>query len=252
MARKNNIGRRPSGTPNTGRTRGNVGGTVAEGDETLVDIVEVRDQGLDFFERNKTLILGVVFGLAALVIAYFVYQTFVVKPAEQDAAASLQTAQVEFERDSFNRALVNPNPGELGFVDIIDQYGNTPSGNLAHYYAAVSYLNVGRYDAAISYMEDFDANGTMLEAMKFGIIGDAQSETGDFDGAMANYKKAIDAAGDNFVTGGYYLNKLALLYRNQGNNAEALDAFKRLKRDFAQSPEAGSADKYIQMLEASK
>ena len=225
---------------------------MVDGDDTLVDIVEVRDQGLSFFENNKTIILGIVFGLAALVIGYFVYQTFVVKPAEREATAALETAQVEFERDSFNRALVNPNPSELGFVDIVDMYGSTPAGNLANYYAAVSYLNVGRYEAALSYMEDFDPNGTMLEAMKYGIIGDAQSELDNFDAAITNYQKAMDAAGDNFITGGYYLNKLALLYRNQGNTAEALDAFKRLKRDYGQSPEAGMADKYIEMLEASK
>lgn len=249
MAKKNNIGRRPSGTPNTGRGRGNVGGTLAEGDDTLVDIVEVRDQGLDFFERNKVLILGVVFGLAALVIGYFVYQTFVMKPAQETAMTELRSAQTEFERDSFARALVNPNPQILGLVDIIEDYGSTPAGNLANYYAAVSYLNLGKYDAAISYMNDFDANGTMLEAMKFGIIGDAKSELDDFTGAMSSYQSAIDAAADNFVTGGYYLNKLALLYRNQGKNAEALAAFKRLKKDFGQSPEAGSVDKYIEMLE---
>lgn len=252
MAKKNNIGRRPSGTPSTGRGRGNVSGNVVDGDDTLVDIVEVRDQGLSFFENNKTIILGVVFGLAALIIAYFVYQTFVVKPAEQEATAALETAQVEFERDSFNRALVNPNPNELGFVDIVADYGNTPSGNLANYYAGVSYLNVGRYEVAISYMEDFDPNGTMLEAMKYGIIGDAQSELDNLDAAIGNYEKAMSAAGDNFITGGYYLNKLALLYRHQGKSAEALDAFKRLKRDYGQSPEAGMADKYIEMLEASK
>lgn len=225
---------------------------IVEGDDTLVDIVEVRDQGLDFFERNKTIILGVVFGLAALVIGYFVYQTFVIKPAQQNAMAALETAQKDFERDSFNRALVNPNPGEMGFVAIVDEYGSTPAGNLANYYAGVSYLNVGLYDAAISYMEDFNANGTMLEAMKYGIIGDAQSELENFDAAIGSYEQALNAAGDNFTTGGYYLNKLALLYRYQGKNEAALAAFKRLKQEFSRSPEAGAADKYITMLEAGK
>ena len=249
MARKNNIGRRPTGTPNTGRTRGNTGGTLVEGDDTLVDIVEVPDQGLDFFERNKTLILGIVFGIAALVIGYFVYQTFVMKPAQENAMAELRSAQKDFERDSFARALVNPNPQILGFVDIIQEYGSTPAGNLANYYAAVSYLNLGKYEAAISYMNDFDANGTFLEAMKYGVIGDAQGELGNFDAAIDNYEQAIAAAGDNFTTGGYYLNKLALLYRHQGQNEDALAAFRRLKKDYGQSAEAAGADKYIQMLE---
>jgi hypothetical protein len=44
MAKKNNIGRRPQGTPSTGRS-GGTSAPILEGDETLVDLVEVRDQG---------------------------------------------------------------------------------------------------------------------------------------------------------------------------------------------------------------
>lgn len=248
MAKKNNIGRRPQGTPSTGRGRG-TSAPVLEGDDTLVDIVEVRDQGLDFFEKHRNSIIYGALIVAGLIAAYFVYQTFVKAPAEKNAMAEMQQAQVQFERDSFNLALVNPGNGSLGFVNIIDQYGSTEAGNLANYYAAVSYLNVGKYEAALDYAKSFNAEGTLLPAMKYGIIGDAQSELGNMEDAISAYKSAIDAAGENFVTGGYYLNKLALLLRNQGKNGEALEAFRRLKTDYGESPAAASADKYIAMLE---
>lgn len=248
MAKKNNIGRRPQGTPSTGRSRG-TSAPVLEGDDTLVDIVEVRDQGLDFFEKNKNTIIYGALLVAALIAAYFIYQTFVKAPAEKTAMAEMQQAQIQFERDSFNLALANPGNGSMGFIEIVDQYGSTKAGNLANYYAAVSYLNIGQYEAALDYAKSFDADGTLLPAMKYGIIGDAQSELGKMDEAISAYRSAIDAAGDNFVTGGYYLNKLALLLRNQGQNEEALKAFRRLKTDFGQSPSAASADKYISMLE---
>lgn len=248
MAKKNNIGRRPQGTPSTGRGRG-TSAPVLEGDDTLVDIVEVRDQGLDFFEKHKNTIIYGALLVAALIAAYFIYQTFVKAPAEKAAMAEMQQAQIQFERDSFNLALANPGNGSLGFIEIVDQYGGTKAGNLANYYAAVSYLNIGQYEAALDYAKSFDADGTLLPAMKFGIIGDAQSELGNMDDAISAYRSAIDAASDNFVTGGYYLNKLALLLRNQGQNEEALKAFRRLKTDFGQSPSAASADKYISMLE---
>ncbi len=248
MAKKNNIGRRPQGTPNTGRGRG-TGTSVLEGDDTLVDIVEVRDQGLDFFEKHRNTIVYGALIIAALIAAFFVYQTFVKQPAEKAAMASMNDAQAQFERDSFNLALVNPGNGGMGFIDIVDQYGSTEAGNLANYYAAVSYLNVGKYEAALDYAKSFDASGTVLPAMKYGVIGDAQSELGNMEDAISAYQSAIDAAGENFVTGGYYLNKLALLLRNQGKTEEALTAFRRLKTDYGQSPEAASADKYIAMLE---
>lgn len=251
MAKKNNIGRRPQGTPSTGRSRG-TSAPILEGDETLVDIVEVRDQGLDFFERNRNVIVIGAIALALLVAAYFVYKTFVQIPAEKNAMAEMQQAQVQFERDSFNLALVNPGMGGLGFVDIVDQYGSTEAGNLANYYAAVSYLNVGKYEAALDYVNSFDAKGDLLPAMKYGVTGDAQSELGQLDEAVASYRKAVDAAGENFATGGYYLNKLGLLLRHQGKTDEALEAFKRLKTEYGQSPEAAQADKYIFMLESAQ
>lgn len=247
MARKNNIGRRPTGTPSTGRRKGSE--QVIEGDETLVDIVEVRDQGLDFFERNRNTIVYGALLLGALVAAFFIYQTFVKAPAEQTAAEQMQQAQVQFERDSFSLALTNPGQGYPGFLDIVEDYGSTEAGNLANYYVAVSYLNLGQYEAALDYAKTFNADGTLLPAMKYGVMGDAHSELGDMEAAISAYEDAVDAAGENYVTGGYYLNKLALLLQNQGRNDEALEAFRRLKSEFARSTEAAQADKYIAMLE---
>ncbi|THH36520.1 tetratricopeptide repeat protein [Neolewinella litorea] len=248
MARKNNIGRRPTGTPRGGRQTGDEQIRVAE-DDTLVDIVEVRDQGLDFFERNrKPIIIGVI-ALIAIVAAALLYQTFIQRPAERNAAEQMQQAQYQFEQDSFSLALTNPGQGYPGFLDIADEYGSTKAGNLANYYIAVSYLNLGQYEAALDYLEDFDADGEILPAMKMGVMGDLQSELGNFDAAIDSYRDAVDESGKNYLTGGYYLNKLGLLLRNQGRNEEALEAFRRLKSEFGSSTEAAQADKYIAALE---
>ena len=247
---KNNIGRRPTGTPRGGRKKAGDNNQIRiEEDDTLVDIVEVRDQGLDFFERNRTVIIGAVIALIAIVAGALLYQTFIKAPAEREAAEQMQQAQYQFEQDSFSLALTNPGQGYPGFLDIADQYGSTDAGNLANYYVAVSYLNLGKYDAALDYLNDFDADGELMPAMKAGVRGDLLSELNDFDGAIAAYGEAVDASGDNYVTGGYYLNKLALLLRKQGRTDEALAAFRRLKADYSLSTEATQADKYIAALE---
>ncbi|MCP9237676.1 tol-pal system YbgF family protein [Lewinella sp. JB7] len=252
MARKNNIGRRPTGTPSRGRSGNTTAGTRGEvdGDDTLVDIVEVRDQGLDFFERNRKPIIIAVVALIAVVAGALLYQTFIAAPAERNASEQMQQAQFQFDQDSFSLALTNPGQGYPGFLDIVEEYSGTKAGNLANYYVAVSYLNLGKYDAALDYLEDFDADGDLLPAMKAGVRGDLLSETGDFSGAIDSYRDAVEEAGDNYVTGGYYLNKLALLLRKEGRNDEALEAFRRLKADYSASAEAAQADKYIMALEA--
>ena len=251
MAKKNNIGRRPTGTPRGGRKRATDADDQIriEEDDTLVDIVEVRDQGLDFFERNRTLIIGAVVALIVIIAAALLYQTFIKAPAERNAAEQMQQAQYQFEQDSFSLALTNPGQGYPGFLDIAEEYGSTASGNLANYYIAVSYLNLGKYEAALDYLNDFDAEGDLLPAMAAGVRGDLESELGNFEAAIAAYGEAVDEAGENYVTGGYYLNKLALLLRNQGRTEEAREAFRRLKSEFANSTEAQQADKYLATLQ---
>jgi tetratricopeptide (TPR) repeat protein len=246
MANKNKgVGRRPSGAS---RRNTNQGEPIREGDDLLVDMVEVSDQAASFFEKNRNTIIGAALVLAALVIGFVVYQTFVTKPKEANAMEQMQRAQFQFEQDSFNLALANPGQGFPGFLDIIDQFGSTNAGNLASYYAGVSYMNIGSYDAALDYLNQFDADGEVMPIMKAGTLGDVESELGNFDSAISNYESAVNKAGKNYLLGGYYLKKLGLLLRNQGNDAEALKAFNRLKNEYGNSPEAAEADKYIMLL----
>ncbi|MEL6392040.1 MAG: bacterial transcriptional activator domain-containing protein [Bacteroidota bacterium] len=241
---KNNIGRTPTGNS---RRRGQ-GANVETGDETLVDLVEVRDQAQGFVDRNRNLILGIAFGLAAVVIGYALFKTLYQGPREVTAAEEIMQAQIMFEQDSFQAALSNPGNGQLGFLDIIDDYGSTSAGNLANYYAAVSYLNLGEYEAALDYMKSFSANTPTFQTMKYGVMGDASGELGDYSDALGYYEDAIDAADENWTLAAYYQNKLALLLRNQGRNDEALEAFRTLKAEYGQSTEAQQADLYISLL----
>jgi len=246
MANKNRgVGRVPTG----GRRRNTLHDqNQQEGDDLLVDVVERTSQAADFFERYRNIIVFTALGIAALIVGILVFNTFVKKPRETTAMEQMQRAQVQFERDSFQLALTNPGQGYPGFLDVIDEYGGTPAGNLARYYAGVSFLNIGSYEAALDYLKQFKASGNLLSIMKAGAMGDAYGETQDFAKAISSYEKAVNKAGENYLLGGYYLNKLGLLYRNQGQNDKALQAFRRLKEEFGQSPYATDADKYISLL----
>lgn len=247
MANKNKgVGRRPSGATRNRST--NQGEPIREGDDLLVDVVEVSDQAANFFEKNRNTIIGAALIVAALVIGFVLYQTFVSKPKEANAMEQMQRAQFQFEQDSFNLALANPGQGFPGFLDIIDQYSGTSAGNLARYYAGVSYMNIGSYEAALDYLEQFSASGGIMPVMKAGTIGDVQSELGNFSAAISSYESAVNKADKNYMLGGYYLKKLGLLLRNQGDNAGALKAFNRLKSEYGKSPDAAEADKYIMLL----
>ena len=79
----------------------------------------------------------------------------------------MRQAERLFERDSFATAMLKTLPGGFkGFPQIIEDYSGTPAANLANYYAGVCLLNLGKYEAAISYLKDFSPQGSVMPIMK--------------------------------------------------------------------------------------
>ena len=218
-------------------------------DETLVDLVEVKDSASDFLEDNQMTIIGVIAALILVVGGYIFYKQFVQEPKEKDAAAQIVQAQAMFEKDSFALALTNPGGGFLGFLDIIEEFGGTKVANTAQYYAGISYLHLGQYDAALDYLGAFDPEDTVLKYTKLGAMGDAHAEKNEFGEAISYYEQAAEA-GDNEVMASYYLKKAGLLYEKQGQFADAKAAFMRIKNDFPNSQEGATIEKYIARVEA--
>ena len=216
-------------------------------EETLVDIVEVRDQAQGFMEQNQNKIFGALTLAVLLIGGIFLWKNFIKAPKNNTAMESMQQAQVQFERDSFALALQNPGGGFDGFLDIIDQYGGTPSGNMAKYYAGICYLNLGQYEAARDWLNKFSAAGEVTPIMKYGALGDVYSELNDLDAAMSNYKSAV-SAGNNELLTAYYLKKVGLLHQKNGNNSEALAAFQQIKEKYPNSPDGQDVEKYITRL----
>lgn len=218
-------------------------------DETLVDIVEVRDQAQGFIEKNRNLVFG---GLVAAVLIFgglFAYNNFYKAPKQQEAVEQMFQAQVQFDRDSFALALTKPGSGYLGFLDIIDNYKGTKAANSALYYAGICYLNLGQYEAAVDFLKDYDPVGEITPATKFGALGDAYSELQDFGNAMTHYKKAVSAS-DNEVLKAYYLKKVGMLHEHNGNFGEAKAAYERIKNEFPLTTEGSDIDKYITRVSA--
>lgn len=216
-------------------------------DETLFDIVEARDSAKSFMEKNQNLILGVITGIIIIIGGYILYQNLYQAPREKEAAESMFQAQFQFERDSFASALTRPGGGYDGFLDIIDNYSGTNAANTAKYYSAVSYMHLGQYEDAMEYINDFKAKGDVMPIMKAGVKGDISAEMGELDKAISQYKKAASYEND-FLTP-YYLQKLAMLQDQQGQDEDALANFKKIKADYPQSTAAEEVEKYIGKLE---
>ena len=213
-------------------------------DDTIVDLVEVKDQASDYFENNQIVVLGVLGVIVLIFGGWFGYVNLYQKPRNDRAMEQMFQAQFRFEQDSFALALENPGGGYDGFLDIIDNYGGTKAANLAHYYAGISYLHLGRYEAAESYLESFKPKGDITPIMKSGALGDVYSEMGDMDKALRMYEKASTTDKNDYLTP-YYLKKLGLLYEHQGNPEKAQEAFNKIKEEYPNSTVGRDIEKYI-------
>ncbi|NNE29340.1 MAG: tetratricopeptide repeat protein [Saprospiraceae bacterium] len=218
-------------------------------EDTLVDLVEARDSAQDFVEENQNSLLIVMTAMVLLVGGYFAYKYLIKIPKDKEASQIISKAQDYFERDSFALALQSGDGSYQGMLEIIENYGSTKAGNLANYYAGISYLKLGQFDAAISYLDDFDDEGRVLPITKYGAMGDAYGELNQFDEAISNYRYAI-AEEDNEFLQSHYLKKLGLLYERQGNFSGASEAFARIKKEFPLSPDGRDIEKYLSRVQA--
>lgn len=199
-----------------------------------------------FWEKYPNLLPYALGAIALAVGGWWAYKSLIVAPKQKEAVAAMWHAQQQFERDSFRLALEDPGGGFDGFLAIADNFSGTPAGNSANYYAGICYLQMGDYDNAIKFLEDYSPEGSLLPAMKYGALGDCYSEKEDYAKALDYYEKAADATKNNLLAG-YYLKKLGMLNERQGNKEAAVKAYERLRRDFPNpaSPDWREVEKYI-------
>ena len=217
-------------------------------EELLIDITEVTGQAEDIFEKYQKEILFGVVALVVIVGGWIAYTNFYLKPRQNEAVEQMAQAEWQFQRDSFNLALANPGGGYPGFAEVVKKYSGTKAGNAALYYAGISCLNLGQFDAAISYLDDFSAKGETMPMMKNGALGDAWAEKGELDKALSFYKKASNA-NDNEILTPYYLKKVAMLSEKQGKASDAKSAWEKIKNTYPTAPEARDADKNLIRLQ---
>ena len=130
----------------------------------------------------------------------------------------------------------------------IDQYGSTPSGNLAKHYAGICYLRTGDLENAAAYLAKFSPvkgiPGALINAQNYGLQGDVAVEQQNYAAAVKFYEKAV-AAADNNMTAPMYLRKAGLAEQAQGNTEKAAAYYERILTSYPASMEAREAEKLL-------
>jgi len=199
-----------------------------------------------FIEKNQKIIMIVVIAILVVIGGFFGYKKFILEPKEVTASSEMFAAEQYFKNDNMDKAL-NGDGKHLGFITIIDKYGNTKSGNLAKFYAGSAYLTKGEFQKAIEYLEDYNSKDAFLGNQAKAMVGDCYMELNKIDDAIKSYNKALDNPND--MTTPFVLYKLGLAYEVKKDNKKALESYKRIKTEFPASSEARDIEKYIVRLE---
>ncbi len=224
----------------------------SKGTQKAEERIEVVESALSkteqFIETNqKPLVIGIL-AIALVVVSYFGINKYFIDPKENKAQVQMFVAQRYFEADSLQKALYGDG-NDMGFIEIVDEFGSTKAGNLACYYAGISLLKKGEFNEAIKYLDKFEGDDHILAAMAKGAKGDAYLELNQSDKAANQYVNAAKTKPNDF-TSPMFLMKAGNTYEIMGRYEEAAKIYEQLKTDYPTTTDGRNAEKYYSRAKA--
>lgn len=231
-----------------------------EEESTTAEVFSSLDEGASkteaWVEKNQKAILILVGVVALVTLGYLGFQKFIQEPNEIEATNEMFQAQSYYEqalaaksKDSLFDLSLHGGEGKFGFLDIIDKYGSTNAGNIANYYAGIAYLNTGKYQEAIQYLDAFKGTDALVAPIAKGAIGDAFAQLNQNEDALKYYEKAVSMSKNELATPRFLL-KAGITALNLGKTAVALKHFKAITTNYPKSAEAAKATLYEGMAES--
>lgn len=207
-------------------------------EENIVETVSTAEK---FFNENKKCIWGSVIAVLVIGLGIFAYYNFVYEKQVAEALEQAYPAETLFANGEYELAL-NGDGNNLGFAAILDEYGNK-AGKSMPLYAGICALQLGDYEAALSYLAKYKGKEPILAARAKACEGDAYVGLENYKAAIASYDAAV-AVADNIFAATYLLKKGVAL-EAMGDKAAALDCYNTINDKYPSSIEAYDINKYI-------
>ncbi|MFY0673478.1 MAG: tetratricopeptide repeat protein [Bacteroidia bacterium] len=229
-------------------------------DNVEFEEVQGSQNPIDKYQKPLSIVGG---ALIVLALGYVGFTRFYLEPKQEQALASMFTAEQLFAQDSFRLALNGDFEADImGFEEVADNYGMTDAGNLAHYYAGICNLQLGSnskdsikalnyYEDAVNHLKSFSSDSRMLAPLGLGACGDALCELGNYEEAASYYNKAAMADANEY-TAAMYLKKAGLVYEKLGQSDKALATYTKIKDEYGSTQIGTSIDKYISRAQTQK
>ena len=214
-------------------------------DEPIV-LDEALGKSEAFVLKYKNSIMAAIVAIVVIVVGYIAYTKYISEPYEQEAKEAMYIAEQVFAAKDFEQALNGDSLNTfMGFVQVAEEYSGTEAGNLANAYAGISLAQLGRYEEAISYLEDFDADDRMIAPAVKGTLGQCYANVGRPADAVECFVDAAEIA-DNNTLSSIYLREAGIVSESMVKNTDALKYYERIKNDYPLS--MPDVDKYIERV----
>jgi len=234
----------------------NMDSTTAEVFNTLDETASKSEQ---WIEKNSKVLFSALVSIVVIFLAFLGYNKYITEPNELEASNELAFPRKYFDEaatagsgiDSLLNLGLEGADGRYGFLDIAESFSGTDAGNLANYYAGVSYLQLKDYENAIAYLSKFDSDDEMLGPVSLGAIGDAFSDIDQQKDALEYYEKAANKRNNEFTTP-LFLYKAGQIAMLLEDYSKAEELFTKIKKNYSKSDQGKDIDKFINAAKYAK
>lgn len=218
----------------------------------LNTLEETASKSEQWIEKNSKPLFSALVAVVLIFLGYLGYTKYISEPNEIEASNELAFPRKYYDQastagsgiDSLLTLGLEGVDGKYGFLDIADSFSGTNAGNLANYYAGISYLEMKQYDKAIEYLEKFNSNDEMLGPVTLGAVGDAFADINQPEQALEYYQKAANKK-DNDFTAPLFLYKAGMTAMELKKFDKAESLFTEIKEDYPTSDQGRDVEKFI-------
>jgi tetratricopeptide (TPR) repeat protein len=193
-----------------------------------------------WYEENKRTLayaLGGVVLVAALTLVFINNR----RANNEKAVAELGKVYEYYDNGQYQLAVDGvPERNITGLRSIVESYGGTDGGEMARFYLAGTYYQLGRYAEALEQFQDFDPAGPLLTVSRLSGIAACHEAMGDHDEAAEYFEKAASAMPRD-VSAAENLHFAAQNHGQAGNRERALELYKKIKKEYPRSAVARDA-----------
>ena len=210
-------------------------------EETAIDQpLSKTEQFLQEKDNQKKIVYG--FIALILIVAVIFGWRWMSQRNNEKAQNEIWSSELLFDQGQYEQALE-------GFEVVIEEFGSTRAGNTAKAYAGLCQKNLGNYEEAIKYLQDFDGNDNVIAPAILSALGDCyvDQETPNYTKAAETFEQAAKAASNAQYTP-LFLRKAGLAYEEAGDLKNALKVYQNIKDNWAETSIAQSIDKYIERV----